>query len=229
MNERARELLEEGLRHHVLGDDEKAAACFTKILDADPANEKAIRLLEMIRRPKSGAAAAADSPARSAAAARAKLRGDVPGQERGGRETASRAPGGRREDERPEDAEIAALMKTVEELHSLGDFSGSLQAAEKVLAKEPSHTLAQDYLARNRKTLTHFYESKLGSVGARPRVAIRPDEILWLNIDHRGGFLLSQIDGSLSVEDLYALSGMSRMETAKILAELLADGVIEMD
>jgi len=61
-----------------------------------------------------------------------------------------------------------------------------------------------------------------------PRVVVGPEEILWLNIDHRGGFLLSQIDGSLTVDDLYALSGMGRMETAKILAELLEAGVIEM-
>lgn len=204
MKERIRELLEEGLRHHVLGDDEKAAECFTKILVDDPFNDKAIRLLGMIQRPREGNA---PRPASQA-----------PPQ-----------PPPRREPAKDEDdGEIAAWMETVEELHSLGDFSGSLAFVEKVLAKDPHHAAAQDYLARNRRTLTHLYESKLGSVEAKPRVVIRPDEILWLNIDHRGGFLLSQIDGNLTVDELYALSGMGRMETAKILSELLEAGVIEI-
>ncbi|HLV61200.1 MAG TPA: hypothetical protein VKY51_07350 [Fredinandcohnia sp.] len=207
MTERIRELLEEGLRHHVLGDDEMAAECFSKILAEDPTNEKAIRLLGMVRRPRGATTESQGAVAPTRAAAMPQ-----------------RAP--RKEAE--EDPEIAAWMKTVEELFSLGDFSGSLAYVEKVLAKDPHHPQAQDYLARNRRTLTQFYESKLGSVYARPRVVVGPEEILWLNIDHRGGFLLSQIDGSLTVDDLYALSGMGRMETAKILAELLEAGVIEM-
>ncbi len=227
MNERCRELLEEGLRHHVLGDDEKAAVCFTRILEEDPSNEKAIRLLEMIRRPRTGNFTIykpQDPPP-----LRARPSSPPVDAERGGppsRRESPASPTGNGTNEA--DPAVAALMKSVEELHSLGDFSGSLQAAEKVLAIVPDHALAQDYLARNQKTLTHLYESKLGSVTAKPKVVLRPDEIIWLNIDHRAGFLLSQIDGQLTVEDLYALSGMSRMETAKILAELLADGVIEM-
>jgi len=192
-------LLEEGLRHHVLGDDEKAAACFLRILEFDPGNDRARRLLELVRRPKSGSPEVAIAPP---------------------------APVAREPDPSRED--LSALLRSMQELHELGDFSGSLSVAEKILELEPNHPLAQDYLARNRKTLTHLYESKLASVAARPRVVLRPDEILWLNIDHRAGFLLSQIDGKLTVEDLYALSGMSRMQTAKILAELLEAGVIEM-
>jgi len=206
VNDEARQLLEEGLRHHVLGDDEKAAACFSRILELDPANEKAKRLLEMIQRPRTSSGASRSQAPTPLPPPRVKEPDSTSG----------------------EDEEIAVLMRAVEELHQLGDFSGSLQLVEKVLQKQPNHPVAQDYLASNRKTLTHLYESKLGSVGSRPRVVLRPDEILWLNIDHRAGFLLSQIDGTLTVEDLYALSGMSRMETAKILAELLEDGVIEI-
>ena len=71
-----------------------------------------------------------------------------------------------------------------------------------------------------------MYESKIGSVVTRPRVVLRPDEIVWLNLDHRAGFVLAQIDGTITVDDLYALSGLSRLDTAKILAELVEQGVI---
>jgi hypothetical protein len=35
------------------------------------------------------------------------------------------------------------------------------------------------------------------------------------------------VDGTMSYDDLFALSGLPRLDTAKILATLLADGVIQ--
>jgi hypothetical protein len=61
----------------------------------------------------------------------------------------------------------------------------------------------------------------------RPRVAIKPDEIIWLNLDPRAGFVLAQIDGEVSFEDLYAICGLSRLDTARILAQLLEEGVVQ--
>jgi hypothetical protein len=49
---------------------------------------------------------------------------------------------------------------------------------------------------------------------------------MWLNLDHRAGFLLSQIDGTVDYESLFALSGLPRLDTARILATLINDGVI---
>jgi hypothetical protein len=71
-----------------------------------------------------------------------------------------------------------------------------------------------------------MYESKLGPPGAIPRLAIQPEEVMWLNLDHRAGFLLAQIDGTVNYEDLFALSGLPRLDTARILAALLQQGVI---
>jgi hypothetical protein len=71
-----------------------------------------------------------------------------------------------------------------------------------------------------------MYESKLGPLSGVPVLAIKPEEILWLNLDHRAGFLLAQIDGTVDFEDLFALSGLPRLDTARILATLIGDGVI---
>jgi hypothetical protein len=49
---------------------------------------------------------------------------------------------------------------------------------------------------------------------------------MWLNLDHRAGFLLAQVDGTVNYDELFALSGLPRLDTARILASLLADGVI---
>jgi tetratricopeptide (TPR) repeat protein len=122
--------------------------------------------------------------------------------------------------------EVAVWMQAAKELFALGDFSGSLELIEKILHLDPGHGEARDYLRQNEATLIAMYESKLGAMGAIPRLAIKPEEVMWLNLDHRAGFLLAQIDGAVDYEALFALSGLPRLDTARILANLIADGVI---
>ena len=117
-------------------------------------------------------------------------------------------------------------MEGARELFALGDFSGSLEMIEKILKADPSHAEARRYLEQNEATLIAMYESKLGPAAAIPRLAILPEEVMWLNLDHRAGFLLAQIDGTSSYEDLFALSGLPRLDTARILATLMQEGVI---
>jgi tetratricopeptide (TPR) repeat protein len=122
--------------------------------------------------------------------------------------------------------DVEVWLSAAKELFSLGDFSGSLELIEKILQLDPDHGEARDYLRQNEATLVSMYESKLGSLTGVPRLAIKPEEVMWLNLDHRAGFLLAQIDGTVDFESLFALSGLPRLDTARILANLIADGVI---
>jgi hypothetical protein len=122
--------------------------------------------------------------------------------------------------------ECDRLMKGARDMFDLGDFSGSLELVEKVLELDPENVQARDYLERNQGTLLKMYESKIGSFSRVPRVTIPPDEVIWLNLHHRAGFLLAQIDGLVSFEDLLSLSAMSKLETCKILVQLIGEGVI---
>ena len=122
--------------------------------------------------------------------------------------------------------EVEVWMQGARELFALGDFSGSLELIERILKVQPGHAEAREYLQQNESTLIAMYESKLGPPGAIPRLAIQPEEVMWLNLDHRAGFLLAQIDGTVNYEDLFALSGLPRLDTARILAALLQQGVI---
>lgn len=122
--------------------------------------------------------------------------------------------------------DVETWFRGARELFALGDFSGSLEMIEKILQVDPGHAEARGYLEQNEATLVAMYESKLGPLSGVPRLAIKPEEILWLNLDHRAGFLLAQIDGIVDFDDLFALSGLPRLDTARILATLIGDGVI---
>ncbi len=123
--------------------------------------------------------------------------------------------------------ETAVWMTAADELMALDDFSGALELVNKVLALHPEHARAQSIKATCEQNLLQMYESRLGGMARRPRVVLSPDEVIWLNLDPRAGFVLAQIDGTVSFEDLYAICGLTHLDTARILSQLLDEGVIE--
>jgi hypothetical protein len=127
------------------------------------------------------------------------------------------------------DDETDVWMRGARELVALNDFSGALELLGKILARKPNDRDALQMHELCEHNLTLMYESKLGSMDARPTVSIPPDEIIWLNLDPRAGFVLAQIDGEVSFEDLYAICGLKRLDTARILCELLEQGVVSVE
>jgi hypothetical protein len=119
-------------------------------------------------------------------------------------------------------------MRGARELVALNDFSGALELLTKIVERKPNDREALQMYELCEHNLTLMYESKLGSMGSRPRMAIPPDEVIWLNLDPRAGFVLAQIDGEVSFDDLYAICGLKRLDTARILCQLLEEGVVQV-
>ena len=124
------------------------------------------------------------------------------------------------------ESELDLLLRGAEDLLELDDHSGAVDLLFKAQELAPGDPRVEALLQRSERMLMTMLESKLGDMGRVPTVKLQPDDIIWLNLDHRAGFVLSQIDGSVSYEDLFALSGMTRLDTARILAQLLDEGVI---
>ena len=119
-----------------------------------------------------------------------------------------------------------ALMAEARRRQQLGDFSGSLELVEQVLARDAEHGEARAFFAENRTRLFAMYRSRLGNLGHTPRVRLRQQEIVWQSLDHREGFILSQIDGRTSFDDVIEISGMDELEATRILARLVEHDVI---
>ncbi|HVE82200.1 MAG TPA: hypothetical protein VND93_05110, partial [Myxococcales bacterium] len=122
--------------------------------------------------------------------------------------------------------EVDGLIKSARDRLELDDHSGAMNLIEKAAELAPEDPVVQRLRERSEVVLTSMFESKLGRLDARPRLLLRPDEIIWLNLDHRAGFVLAQIDGSVTYEDLFAICGMSRLDTLRILSQLVGAGVI---
>ena len=123
-------------------------------------------------------------------------------------------------------AEAMRKLERARERQNLDDHSGARELLLEAQSLWPDLAGLTDALARSETKLQTNYESKIGKLSAVPRVRLKEDEVIWLNLDHRAGFMLAQIDGTLSFEDLFSVSGMSRLDTARILAQLLDQRVI---
>jgi hypothetical protein len=111
---------------------------------------------------------------------------------------------------------------------AMGDFSGSLELAERLLAANPGHVEAASMAKRCREVLFDMYASRLGDMTRSPRVVMTTEQIRWLSLDHRAGFLLSLVDGLSSVDDLLDVCGMPRLDAMRLLCSLLDQRVFEL-
>ena len=73
-----------------------------------------------------------------------------------------------------------------------------------------------------------MYASRIADMQRVPNIIMSPDQIRWLSLDHRAGFLLSMIDGISSVDDLLDVSGMQRLDALRIICTLLDQKVIAL-
>lgn len=117
----------------------------------------------------------------------------------------------------------------VAEMHdrfSLGDYSGSLVIAESLLGDDPLHVVAKKYADNCRSILEQMYTARLGSLDRVPFVAVPLEQLRWLSIDHRAGFVLSHVDGVSTLEQILDVSGMPLLDTLRILYELVQHRVV---
>jgi hypothetical protein len=122
------------------------------------------------------------------------------------------------------DVEISEMK----DRYAMGDFTGALVVAEGLLEQNADDLDAQRYAQSCRDVLTQMYSARLGALTQRVRVAVPADQIRWLSLDHRAGFVLSLIDGSSTVEELLDISGMNRLDALRILYTLYDQRVIAL-
>ncbi len=117
-------------------------------------------------------------------------------------------------------------LREMRERFSLGDYSGALVVAESILEEDPNHGEAGRLADNCRNVLQQMYVARLGSLERVPFVAVPREQLRWLSIDHRSGFVLSHVDGVSSLEQILDVSGMPTLDALRILYELVQQRVI---
>lgn len=124
-----------------------------------------------------------------------------------------------------EDQESVQLERA-QSAYDRGHFEDALDLVTP-LRTGPYRDEANALLRSIESELERLQLERLGSLSRTPVLDMPLDQLSSFNIDHRAGFLLSQIDGFLTFEDILDLSAMPRLETILVLTDLLDKKVIK--
>ena len=121
------------------------------------------------------------------------------------------------------------LLRGAQELVGLGDYEGALDLLQKLkqrLGDRPIPPAAKQLQEDCEGMLIRLCESRIGPLTQIPKLVDPSGDLVWLNLDHRAGFLLSPGGRPGLLRGVFALSGMPRLETIRILAQLMREAVI---
>lgn len=127
-----------------------------------------------------------------------------------------------------ENDETTILLNGAKDLLSEGDFRPALELLEMARSQATGNPEIEQLYAMCLSEVEMIYAEEIKSLDLIPTVRCSMEEIMRLNIDHRVGFLISQIDGVTTLSDLMILTGFNESELIRVIGQLNDQGVIQL-
>lgn len=121
-----------------------------------------------------------------------------------------------------------SARREMRERFELNDFNGALGLAQSLIEIDPHDGEALRVADQCRQRLRAIYVGRLGSLDQIPVMMVPPNELRWLTLDHRAGFVLSLVDGVSTIDDIIDVSTMPSLEVLRTLYVLLSQNVISL-
>jgi len=121
---------------------------------------------------------------------------------------------------------ITALLERAAGWSRDSDFERAVTAVDLALSEDPNSALAQKLIHRNRETIMNAFQAFLGDLQRTPSLARPLHELGSAPISPRAAFLLSRVDGTLSLDEILDVSGMPRLEAYRYLCQLFLRGIL---
>jgi hypothetical protein len=121
---------------------------------------------------------------------------------------------------------ITALLDRAAVWVRSSDLERAVIAADLALSEDPNSALAQKLIQRNLETFTTSFQAFLGDLQRTPVLARPLHELGSAPISPRAAFLLSRIDGTLSLDEILDVCGMPRLEAFRYLCQLFLRGIL---
>ncbi|HSK00959.1 MAG TPA: hypothetical protein VK932_06950 [Kofleriaceae bacterium] len=121
---------------------------------------------------------------------------------------------------------ITALFEHAIEWNKASELDRAVAAIDLALSEDPNSALAQKLIQRNRETIMNVFQAFLGDLNRTPILARPLHELADAPISPRAAFLLSRVDGLLSIDEILDVSGMPRIEAYRYLCQLFLRGIL---
>jgi len=121
---------------------------------------------------------------------------------------------------------ITTLLERASEWSRADDHERAVAAVDLALSEDPNSALAQKLIHRNRETIQSVFQLFLGALERQPTLARPLHELASAPISPRAAFLLSRVDGMISLDEILDVSGMPRLEALRYLCQLFLRGIL---
>ncbi len=221
-------LLDQGLVHLFDGRVQEAVVAWMKVLDLDPNDPRALDYLETLdvieRRSTAPVDTGMEGEPRESGDWPSPFDSqpslDVIAPQEGGGELVGGPLG---------DEEKAGLLAQVQEEREAQNMGAALDICEEILKRSPGDAETEELAQAIKEELVGFYLDALKPLDQVPQLVADDANILELSLDPIGGFLLSQIDGRITVEELLTIMGtFDQYRVVSALHYFLNNGILEL-
>ena len=123
-------------------------------------------------------------------------------------------------------ARVGWLIERARRAHDEHHHAVAVLAIDLALDEDPASAVAQKLIHSHHELFHRIYNSYLGDLREVPSLALAMESIPVDELDHRAAFLLSRVDGVLTIDDVLDVSGMPRLEAFRHLCRLLLRGIL---
>lgn len=233
-------LLKRGLNHYGLGDLEAAISCWEQARALDPENQAVHDYLETAYEEqggrKKGAGAKGAKPASAKPSAAPKVAPARGAPSKGA--PAKSAPGRpvTDEDDTPKSGPVISFdadddpdtqIQSALAAYKEGRYDDAWKELRKLAKDQPERLDVQGYLQLVRTERAQAWAKEIGDQGRVLRLKVTTSQIMKLRLQPDEGFMLSQVDGRMTIADLISLSTADRVRTLEIIAKLIRENVVE--
>ena len=207
-------LLKRGLNHYGLGEIDSAITCWENVVELDPSNSAARDYLATAYEERGDEDATPTSQ-------------PSPPDPLGDDDATPRSFGSLEVFDSGDDENLDTQIEGALEAYRGGDLDTAWNQLQDAAAKEPDRIDVQGYIGLVRSKRAKLFAEEIGDTSrclARKRGM---EELTDLNLTPQEGFLLSQIDGLVTIEEVISLSTSGRVETLEMLVRLIREGVVE--
>lgn len=232
-------LLKRGLNHYGLGDLEAAISCWEQARALDPENQAVHDYLETAYEENGGPRKKAPPAKKTGTPPKGVPSKGTPPKAATGARPVARQPAPRPvtdEDDTPKsgpviefdadddpDTQIQSALAAYKE----GRYDDAWQELRKLSKERPERLDVQGYLQLVRNERAQSWAKEIGDQGHVLRLKVTTAQIMKLRLQPDEGFMLSQIDGRMSIADLISVSTADRVRTLEIIAKLLRENIVE--
>lgn len=135
---------------------------------------------------------------------------------------------GRRGDEEARKDRVLWLIDYAQSEYIGGDYQTAVTALDLALDEASDSDSVQAIIEERANSLIEIYASYEGDPSAVPSLAMTASEYGRRALDSHAAFLLSRVDGMLTIDDLMTVAGMPTLEAHRHLCNLLRQGILTL-